>query len=71
MKEFLLTNKVILILYLIPLFVQTSIPPYNMKVSFELIDEKKAMLSEIKRFSRETISKNILEKREQENPNGC
>ena len=48
------TNKVILILYLIPLFVQTSIPPYNMKVSFELIDEKKLTSKNL------ILSKNIL-----------
>ena len=37
----------------------------------ELIDEKKEMLSEIKRFSRETVTKKILEQREKENPSGC
>ena len=37
----------------------------------ELIDEKKEMLSEIKRFSRETVTKKILVQREKENPSGC
>ena len=37
----------------------------------EIVEEKKGMLSEIKRFSRETVSNMILNEREMDNPNGC
>ena len=37
----------------------------------EIVEEKKGMLSEIKRFSRETVSNMILDEREMDNPNGC
>ena len=37
----------------------------------EIVEEKKSMLSEIKRFSRETVSKIILDEREMDNPDGC
>ena len=37
----------------------------------EIVEEKKSMLSEIKRFSRETVSKMILDEREMDNPDGC
>ena len=35
------TNKILLLLYLIPLFVQTAVPSYNMKNNLEILDEKK------------------------------
>ena len=37
----------------------------------EIVEEKRSMLSEIKRFSRETVSKKILDERQMDNPNGC
>ncbi len=47
-KEYIAqTNKIVLLLYLIPLMVQTAVPSYNMKINLEMLDEKKLVKEKI------------------------